>query len=103
MARLDKQRTTLVLSDDLLREARRKASAEGLSLSQVLRGLLDRWVVGEVRLPVAEEDHRPGLDQALSTHGMWSDRDPDAFLQESRAGLKDRDRELEDAHRLAPR
>lgn len=96
-------RTTLVLSDDLFRHARSKATSEGVSLSEVLRGLLDRWVTGEVRLPEPEEDRGPDADRAASSFGMWKDRDPDQLLRESRVGLEDRDRELEDARRLASR
>jgi len=79
-------RTTIAVPDDLFHRAERKASAEGLSLPEVLRRLLAQWVSGE----------------ALSSFGMWSDRDPDALLQASRRGLEDRDRELADA-RLDPR
>ena len=34
---------------------------------------------------------------ALESFGMWSDRSPDTFLEDSRSALKRRDEELEDA------
>lgn len=94
-------RTTLNVPDSLFRKAKIKAAAEKVPLSEVIRALLDRWVAGE--LDVAGEDlsRREAVERARNTFGLWKDRDPDELLDESRAGLTVRDRELEDA-RLAP-
>lgn len=94
-------RTTLNVPESLFRRARVKAAAEGVPLSEVVRGLLARWVTGEVGLEGEERSRRETVERARATFGLWQDRDPDAFLAESRAGLKARDREVEDA-RLAP-
>jgi hypothetical protein len=94
-------RTTLNVPDNLFRKAKVKAAAEGVPLSEVVRDLLGRWVTGEVDLDGEERSRRETLERARGTFGLWRDRDPDAILAESRAGLKARDRELEDA-RLAP-
>lgn len=40
---------TLALQDDLLKQARLKAVAEGTTLNAVVRDLLDRYVHGEAR------------------------------------------------------
>ena len=40
-------------------------------------------------------------DLARAARGMWADRDPDAYLEESRAALDKRDEELKRA-RLGP-
>ena len=94
-------RTTVNVPERLFRRAKDKAEAEKVPLSEVLRRLLDRWVAGEV--VIEAEDRRQGetVERARKTFGMWRDRDPDTFLQESRAELNLRDRRIEDA-RLAP-
>lgn len=94
-------RTTLNIPEGLFRKAKVKAAAERVPLSEVLRNLLDRWVTGEVALETGDRSRRETVERARRTFGMWRDRDPDAVLDESRASLKGRDREIEDA-RLAP-
>jgi hypothetical protein len=94
-------RTTLNVPDSLFRKAKVKAAAEGMPLSEVVRDLLGRWVTGEVDLEGEESSRRATVERARVTFGIWKDRNPDAFVAESRAGLKARDREIEDAQ-LAP-
>lgn len=94
-------RTTLNLPDRLFRNAKIKATSERLPLSEVIRSLLDRWVAGEVDLGGGDRSRQEAVERARKTFGMWRDRDPDQFLRESRRGLEDRDRRIEDA-RLAP-
>lgn len=91
------QQTDITFPEDLLRRAERKAKAEGSSLPQVLRRLLAQWVGGGVGSSVKDTDGEDTLERALSSFGMWSDRDPDEFLRRSRRGLTSRDRELGDA------
>jgi hypothetical protein len=98
---LDMHRTTLNFPESLFRKAKVKAAAEGIPLSEVVRHLLGRWVTGEVDLEGEERSRRETVERARGTFGLWKGRDPDAFLAESRAALKARDREIEDA-RLAP-
>jgi hypothetical protein len=90
------KRTTLRLPADLWREARVKALGEGTNLSEVMRHLLALWVEGKVEI-VRKEEMKSLAREAF---GMWSDRDPDEYLAQSRAGLAERDREVRDA-RLA--
>jgi len=94
-------RTTLNLPDRLFRSAKIKATSERLPLSEVIRGLLDRWVAGEVDLGGGDRSRQEAIERARRTFGMWRDRDADEFLRESRKGLSERDREIEDA-RVAP-
>lgn len=94
-------RTTLNLPESLHRKAKIKAATESVPLSEVIRLLLARWVAGEARLQTGELSHREMVAKARETFGIWKDRDPDAYLKESRKGLGARDRETEDA-RLAP-
>lgn len=90
-------RTTLTLDKDLVRRAKIKASGEGLTISAVVRGLLARWTRGEVQLDEPGSSRQATIKRALSTYGMWSDRDPDRFLEQSRSELSHRDQELTDA------
>ena len=94
-------RTTLNLPDRLFRRAKVKARSESLPLSEVIRSLLDLWVAGEVDLGGGDRSRREAVERARKTFGMWRDRDAEKFLRDSRSGLGDRDREIEDA-RLAP-
>lgn len=94
-------RTTLNLEDDLARRAKIKATAEGVTISEVVRNLLARWTQGELEVYDSGLSRSALIDRARGTYGMWRDRDPDRFLAESRSRLARRDRELEDA-RLAP-
>jgi hypothetical protein len=90
-------RTTINLPDELFQQAKNKAAAEGITVSEVLRRLLTHWITGQGRMEEKEETRQAAIEQALSTYGMWSDRDPDQFLRESRAHLTSRDQELKDA------
>lgn len=94
-------RTTLNIPDGLFRRAKVKAASEKVPLSEVLRNLLDRWVTGELAMETGGRSRREAVECARKTFGLWRDRNPDTLLKESRAGLKPRDREIEDA-RLAP-
>jgi len=96
-------RTTVNVPEQLFHRAKDKAEAEKVPLSEVLRRLLDQWVAGEVVIEPKDrhQGEAPTLERARKTFGMWRDRDPDTFLQKSRAELNTRDRRLEDA-RLAP-
>lgn len=94
-------RTTISVPDGLFRRAKDKAATERVALSEVLRKLLDRWVTGEVVIEPKDRPPRKTVEEARQTFGMWKDRDPDTFFKDSRAGLKARDRKIEDA-RLAP-
>jgi plasmid stability protein len=89
-------RTTFTFSENLIRKAKVRAASEGLSLSDVVRRLLARWVAGELRLD-SEPPREALIRTALGSFGMWRDRDPDRFLAESRAGLDRRDGETKDA------
>jgi plasmid stability protein len=94
-------RTTIALREDLARRARIKAAAEGVSVSEVVRDLLSRWLSGEVGRGGAPESREATTARALATFGMWKERDPDEFLVRSREGLSRRDRDVEHA-RVAP-
>jgi len=89
-------RTTVTFPETLVRKAKLKATAEGVSLSEVLRKLLDRWIRGEIEME-SPGPRREIEDRALATFGIWRDRDPDEYLEHSRQGLSERDAELEDA------
>lgn len=58
-------------------------------------------MTGEVDLGGGDRSRQEAVERARRTFGMWRDRDADEFLRESRKGLSDRDREIEDA-RVAP-
>jgi hypothetical protein len=90
-------RTTITLPDELFRQAKKKAAMENVTVSEVLRQLLAHWVTGKTRIDEKKETAQAVIEKALSTYGMWRDRDPDEFLQESRAHLVSRDQELKDA------
>jgi hypothetical protein len=94
-------RTTLNLPDPLFRKAKIKATLEHSTLSEVIRGLLDRWVAGEVDLGGGDRSRQETVKRARETFGMWRDREPEEFLRRSRQNLAERDREIEDA-RVAP-
>lgn len=89
-------RTTVTFPEALVRKAKLKATAEGVSLSEVLRKLLDRWIRGEIRME-SPDPRKEVEERALATFGIWKDRDPDEYLSRSRQGLSDRDAKLEDA------
>ena len=89
-------RTTINIPTDLFRRARIKALREELSISEVIRALLNSWTAGEITVtPAISRDKLITL--ARAGEGMWADRDPDLFLADSRAGLNVRDQELTSA------
>ena len=90
-------RTTINIPDSIFHRAKIKALREGVTVSEAVRELLARWVAGEIRLSSEERSREELVALARAARGMWADRDPDAYLAASRAGLKDRDKELEDA------
>ena len=89
-------RTSFTFSETLFRRAKLKATAEGTTVSEVLRALLNLWTRGEISLDSGDPQEIL-KKKALDSFGMWKDRDPDAFLEESRSGLNERDRDLTDA------
>jgi plasmid stability protein len=90
-------RTVINVPQETFQRARIKAVREGTNVSEVIRHLLARWVSGEVRLDTEESSREKLVALARAGRGMWADRDPDAYLTESRAGLETRDEELERA------
>jgi hypothetical protein len=91
-------RTTINVSESMLQQAKIKALREDLTVSEVIRDLLARWVAGEIQVSSGDRTHDSRVALARTAHGMWADRDPDAYLTASRTRLKERDRELARAH-----
>jgi hypothetical protein len=89
--------TIIDLPPDLLERATAKARRENLSLEEVLRKLLARWVVDNPEPPVREPSRERLVRQARASRGMWGDRDPDEFLAASRSRLRERDEDLQNA------
>ena len=90
-------RTTINVPESIFRRARIKALKEDVTVGEVLRELLARWVAGEIGLTSGERSREELVALARSARGMWADRDPDAYLAASRAGLRERDEELDHA------
>jgi hypothetical protein len=90
-------RTTINVPDAVFHRARIKALRENVTVSEVLRDLLARWVAGEISIDSEERSREELVALARAARGMWADRDPDAYLAASRAGIEERDRNLEDA------
>ncbi|HHH40800.1 MAG TPA: hypothetical protein ENK56_02200 [Chloroflexi bacterium] len=87
---------SLRIPRELWHSARTKALREGLTISEVTRRLLERWVAGQIEIGNGEKQPTT-LTLARQAFGMWADRDPDVYLAQSRSGLAARDREVEDA------
>ena len=87
-------RTTINFSEGIFQEAKLKALHEGVTVSEVIRELLARWVADEIDLDAGEGARDRQVALARAARGMWADRDPDAFLAASRARLPERDEEL---------
>ena len=87
-------RTTINVSEPVFQQARIKALREGLSVSEVIREMLARWLEGEIDLTPGGRSRQQTVALARSARGMWANRDPDDYLAASRAGLKKRDEEL---------
>jgi hypothetical protein len=84
-------RTRIDVSDALFEQARSKARREGLTVSEVIDDLLARWVAGEIKIRPGDRAHDRRVVLARAARGMWADRNPDAYLAASRAGLRARD------------
>ena len=91
-------RTTIRMTERVFRDAKLRALRENVTVSEVLRNLLGRWVAGEIQLSPDTEPHERRVALARAAPGMWSDRDSDAYLNASRQGLQERDDELARAH-----
>ncbi|HSF14830.1 MAG TPA: hypothetical protein VLK65_04695 [Vicinamibacteria bacterium] len=89
-------RTSITFPEKLFRRAKLRAAAEGTTLSEVLRKLLDRWTRGELSI-APEEPEDVQRRKAMASFGIWGDLDPDVVLESSRRGLWKRDEELADA------
>lgn len=50
---------TLLVEDDLRREARAKAITEGTTLSALVRWFLRLWVAGKIQVPANLEEEQP--------------------------------------------
>ena len=87
-------RTTINVPESIFQRARIKALRENVTVSEVIRDLLARWVAGEIRLASRERSREKLVALARAARGMWADRDPDSYLTASRASLKQRDEEL---------
>jgi hypothetical protein len=87
-------RTTINVSESVFRQARIKALREDVTVSEVLRDLLARWVAGEIELAGQGYNRERLVALARDAQGMWADREPDAYLAASRARLRERDEEL---------
>lgn len=90
-------RTTINISESVFQQARIKALREDVTVSEVVRNLLARWVAGEIDLAASEGARDKLASLARDAQGMWADRAPDAYLAASRARLKERDQELASA------
>jgi hypothetical protein len=89
-------RTSITFPEKLFRRAKLRAAAEGTTLSEVLRKLLESWTRGELSL-ATEEPENARKRTAMASFGIWRDLDPDVVLESSRRGLSERDEELTDA------
>lgn len=87
-------RTTINVSETVFQQARIKALREDVTVSEVVRDLLAGWVAGEIELGGSDRAREKLVALARDAQGMWADRDPDAYLAASRAGLKEHDEEL---------
>ena len=87
-------RTTINISEPVLQQVKLKALREKRTVSEVIRELLARWVAGEIDLDRGTQTRDRQVALARAAHGMWADRDPDAFLAASRVGLLEHDEEL---------
>jgi len=96
-------RTTITITEPIFQRARIKALREEVTVSEVIRDLLARWVDGEIELAPRDRAREKLVALAQSARGMWADRDPDAYLAASRAGLKARDEEMAHARRVLRR
>jgi hypothetical protein len=87
-------RTTINLSEPVFQQAKIKALHEKVTVSEVIRELLARWVADEIELGPGDRARDRQVALARAARGMWADRDPDAFLAASREGLLEHDEGL---------
>jgi hypothetical protein len=87
-------RTTINVSEPVFQQARIKALREQVTVSEVIRELLARWVADEIDLDAGKQARDRQVALARAARGMWADREPEGFLAASRAGLEERDEEL---------
>jgi hypothetical protein len=87
-------RMTINVSERVIQEAKIKALREGVTVSEVIRELLARWVADEIELEPRKLSRERQVSLAWAAQGMWADRDPDTFLAASRARLSERDEGL---------
>jgi len=87
-------RTTLNVSERVFQQAKIKALRDDLTVSEVIRDLLVRWVAGEIQVSSTDRAEDSRIPLARAAHGMWADRNPSIYLTASRSGLKQRDEEL---------
>jgi len=71
-------RTTINVSELVFQQAKIKALREQMSVSEVIRELLARWVAEEIDLSPGERSRDRQVALARAARGMWADRDPDA-------------------------
>ena len=91
-------RTTINVSEPVFQRAKMKALRERVAVSEVIRELLARWVDGEIDLDPGQGARERQVALARAARGMWADRDAEALLAASRAGLSEHDEELAHAH-----
>lgn len=87
-------RTTVNISEQVLQQAKIKAVREQVTVSEVIRELLSQWVSGEIEIGPGNRARDRRVALARAARGMWDDRNPDAYLAVSRAGLLEHDEEL---------
>ena len=85
------EHATITIPDSVFQRAKTKAQKEDRTVDEPVSDLLDRWVTGEIRLPVSEGSRDELVNLARAAYGMWADRDPDAYLAAGRSGLAERD------------
>ncbi len=85
------------MSEPVFQQAKIKALHQEVTVSEVIRELLARWVADEIELSSGDRARDRQVALARAARGMWADRDPDAFLAASREGLSEHDEELNHA------
>ena len=73
-------RITINVPESIFQRARIKALRENVTVSEVIRDLLARWVAGEVELASKERSREKLVALARAAQGMWADRAPDSYL-----------------------
>ena len=63
-------RTTIYLSEPVLEQARIKARREDLTVSEVVRELLARWVAGDIELGLGARTRDRRVALARAARGM---------------------------------